>query len=74
MRTCLAVLTVVLDNCLGSVDSDILHFEVLGRNIIVLNSFEACIELLEKRSKLYSSRYVLSRFPSPHRCWTLPLN
>ncbi|KAI5889744.1 cytochrome P450 [Schizophyllum commune H4-8] len=41
-------------------DSDILHLEVLGRNIIVLNSFEACIELLEKRSKLYSSRPILA--------------
>ncbi|KAL1753730.1 cytochrome P450 [Schizophyllum commune] len=41
-------------------DSDILHLEVLGRNIIVLNSFEACIELLEKRSKLYSSRPTLA--------------
>ncbi|GJE96525.1 hypothetical protein PsYK624_127220 [Phanerochaete sordida] len=37
-------------------DSDILHFEVLGRHIIVLNSFRAAKDLLEKRSEIYSDR------------------
>ncbi|KAL1742445.1 cytochrome P450 [Schizophyllum fasciatum] len=37
-------------------DTDIIHLEVVGQHIIVLNSYEACIDLLDKRSKLYSSR------------------
>ncbi|KAE9397655.1 cytochrome P450 [Gymnopus androsaceus JB14] len=37
-------------------DSDILHLEVAGVNYIVLNSYDAAIDLLEKRSSIYSSR------------------
>ncbi|KAF9525230.1 cytochrome P450 [Crepidotus variabilis] len=37
-------------------NSDILHLSVFGISIVVLNSFEATRDLLEKRSTLYSSR------------------
>ena len=37
-------------------DTDILHLEVPGQSIIVLNSYEAAKELLERRSAIYSSR------------------
>ncbi|KAL1748612.1 cytochrome P450 [Schizophyllum fasciatum] len=39
--------------------TDILHLEVLGQSIVVLNSYEACFELLDRRSRLYSSRPTL---------------
>ncbi|KAG5649112.1 hypothetical protein H0H81_006181 [Sphagnurus paluster] len=39
-----------------NLDSDIIHLDVLGRSIIVLDSEEATTELLEKRSSLYSGR------------------
>ena len=38
--------------------SDIVHAEVLGTHIIVLNSEKAAKELFERRSSLYSDRYV----------------
>ena len=38
-------------------DSDILHIEVPGTSIVVLNSLKAARDLLEKRSALYSSRW-----------------
>ncbi|KAL0572342.1 hypothetical protein V5O48_009613 [Marasmius crinis-equi] len=41
-------------------NSDILYLNVAGTNIVVLNSFEACWDLLERRSSIYSSR---PRFP-----------
>ncbi|KAJ3563463.1 hypothetical protein NP233_g8928 [Leucocoprinus birnbaumii] len=36
--------------------TDILHLEVPGQSIIILNSYEAAKELLERRSAIYSSR------------------
>lgn len=36
--------------------SDIIHFATPGKNIIVLNSAAAAIDLLEKKSSIYSSR------------------
>ncbi|KAJ3831371.1 cytochrome P450, partial [Lentinula raphanica] len=41
-------------------DSDILHLRVAGEDYIILNSHKAVIDLLEKRSVIYSGRYVLS--------------
>ena len=38
--------------------SDILYSNLMGSDIIVLNSFEAATELLDKRSRIYSSRYA----------------
>ncbi|KAF7980656.1 hypothetical protein HWV62_37067 [Athelia sp. TMB] len=40
-------------------NSDIIYMNVFGTRILVLNSFEAIIELLEKRSVIYSSRLKL---------------
>ena len=40
------------------VDSDIVHFEVLGNHVVVVNSTKASNELLEKRSHIYSGKYV----------------
>ncbi|KAF7985952.1 hypothetical protein HWV62_43898 [Athelia sp. TMB] len=37
-------------------NSDILYLDVLGTRIVVLNSFEAVTELLEKRAAIYSDR------------------
>ena len=38
------------------IDSDIIYLNVLGTPILVLNSFEAVTELLEKRAAIYSDR------------------
>ena len=35
---------------------DVNYLEVLGQPLIVLNSYEACKDLLEKRGAIYSSR------------------
>ena len=37
-------------------DSDIIHVNALGTSIIILNSYEAAVDLLDKRSGIYSSR------------------
>ena len=42
--------------CLGS---DIVRLNVLGTNIIILNSFKSAIDLLDRRSNIYSDRYVI---------------
>ena len=41
-------------------DTDILHLDVCGQSIIVLDTYEACMALLEKRSRYYSSRCAYS--------------
>jgi len=41
-----------------STDSDIIHVNALGTSIIILNSYEAAFNLLDKRSSIYSSRQV----------------
>lgn len=38
------------------VGSDILYFSTLGASVVVLNSFEAARDLLDKKGALYSSR------------------
>jgi hypothetical protein len=35
---------------------DVIHLSILGRPMIVLNSVEAAVELLEKRGSNYSDR------------------
>lgn len=42
----------------GTIDSDIVHANSLGTHVIVLNSAKAVRELFEKRSSIYSDRYV----------------
>ena len=37
-------------------DSDIIHVDALGTSIIILNSYEVAVNLLDKRSSIYSSR------------------
>ena len=41
-----------------SIDSDIIYVNALGTSILVLNSLSAAEDLLDKRSGVYSSRYV----------------
>ena len=38
------------------VGSDVLHVDVLGTHIVIINSVKAANELLEKRSSVYSDR------------------
>lgn len=40
------------------VESDILHVDAAGSSIIIVNSWKAAYDLFEKKSSLYSSRYV----------------
>ncbi|KAJ7607876.1 cytochrome P450 [Roridomyces roridus] len=37
-------------------DSDIIHVDIAGRSIIILSSMEAAVNLLDKRSAIYSDR------------------
>ena len=37
-------------------DSDIIHVNVLGTSMIILNSYKVATDLLDKRSSTYSSR------------------
>jgi len=37
-------------------NSDVIHLAAAGSNIVVLNTFDAAVELLDKRSSRYSSR------------------
>jgi hypothetical protein len=46
---------IVLILMFGS-DSDIIHVDVVGTSMIILNSYKAATELLEERSSNYSSR------------------
>lgn len=38
--------------------SSIVRYNILGNNIVVLNSLQAVTDLLEKRSAIYSDRYA----------------
>ena len=40
----------------GTVIGDVNYLEVLGQPMVVLNSYAACKDLLEKRGAIYSSR------------------
>ncbi|KAJ7607861.1 cytochrome P450 [Roridomyces roridus] len=37
-------------------DSDIIHVDIAGRSIVILSSLEAAVNLLDKRSAIYSDR------------------
>jgi len=43
-------------------DTDVLYLNVAGTSLVVLDSAEASLELLEKRSSIYSGRSFF--FPS----------
>jgi hypothetical protein len=38
--------------------SDIIHMSVLGQSVIIINKYETAVEILDKRSGIYSSRSV----------------
>ena len=38
--------------------SDIIYMSVLGQSVLVINKYETAVEILDKRSGIYSSRYV----------------
>ncbi|KAJ7607877.1 cytochrome P450 [Roridomyces roridus] len=40
----------------GKSNSDIIHVDIAGRSIIILSSLEAAVNLLDKRSAIYSDR------------------
>lgn len=44
------------------IGSNIIHFNALGNNIVVLNSMQAAKDLLDKRSAIYSDRYAFCVF------------
>ena len=46
------------------IGSDIVYTDVLGQSIIVIDKYETAVEILDKRSGIYSSRYV-SCLPNP---------
>lgn len=55
------VLTFCRDNLCSFqtiLDSDILHVDAAGTSIIIVNSHQVATELFEKRSAIYSSRFV----------------
>jgi hypothetical protein len=39
-------------------DSDIIYMNVLGQSIVLIDKYEAAVEILDKRSGIYSSRFV----------------
>jgi len=43
-------------SCVDTVIGDVNYLEVLGQPLVVLNSYTACKDLLEKRGGIYSSR------------------
>ena len=45
------------DRLIFLIDSNILHIKAAGNDLIVLNSFDMAIELLDRRSAIYSSRW-----------------
>ena len=46
-------------------DTDVLHMKVFSTDFIILTSFEAISDLLEKRSSIYSDRVGHPSFHSP---------
>ena len=46
-------------NWLTLIDSNILHIQAAGVDLVILNSFDVAIELLDRRSAIYSNRWVL---------------
>lgn len=49
---------------------DVIYLQVLGQSLVVLNSYIACKDLLEKRSAIYSSR---PRFVLLSELWVSPI-
>ena len=53
-------------------DTDIIHLDVVGKSIVVLDSYEAAVELLEKRSKMYSDRWAPSHYEVEYSLTRIP--
>ena len=49
----------VIDCNVTVADSDIIYVNAAGTSIVILNSYKAATELLDKRSNIYSDRSVL---------------
>lgn len=56
---------IILTNRQGS---DVLYLDVAGKPIIILNSYESCYELFQRRSSLYSSRCAPSLIAVTRSC------
>lgn len=41
----------------NEIDTDILHLNAAGTDIIVIGTYQAAVDLLEKKSSIYSGRY-----------------
>lgn len=41
------------------IDTDILYLNVAGTNVIILDTLETATDFLEKKSSIYSGRYIL---------------
>jgi hypothetical protein len=52
VKTSSALLPCFADNTLG----DIVYLETFGKGILILDSMEAVVDLLERRGSIYSSR------------------
>ena len=46
----LALTTLIL------IGSDVIHISLAGDHVVILNSFEAAADLLDKKSSIYSDR------------------
>ena len=55
-------LVFLINLSLARIDSNIIHVYAVGYDLIILNSFDMALELCDKRSSIYSSRWVLNRF------------
>ncbi len=42
---------------------DVVHAQVFGEHILILNSYKATMELLEKRASIYSDRPTIPMIP-----------
>ena len=49
----------IIDCSITVADSDIIYANAAGTSIVILNSYDAATELLDKRSNIYSDRSVL---------------
>jgi len=58
----------------STVSGDISHIEIMGKHIVVLNSFDVAMEMLHKKSSKYSDRPILPMCGELVGCkYTLPL-
>ena len=48
--------------CIVLQGSDVLHLNILGQSIVILNSVKAAVNLLDKRGTIYSDRPPFTYF------------